>query len=85
MSPGDPSPIRTGSGYVVDLDAWSLDAVRFEDMVAEARRSKRSGDAAAAAATLLEAGRSWRGEVLADFPDSAFAEGVGPDHPAALR
>jgi predicted ATPase/DNA-binding SARP family transcriptional activator len=74
MASSEPSPIRTsGSSYAVDVDSWSLDAGRFEDMVADARRSRRSGDAAAAAATLLEAARLWRGDVLADFPDSTFA------------
>jgi predicted ATPase/DNA-binding SARP family transcriptional activator len=74
MARGEPSPIRTsGSSYIVDIGSCGFDAQRFEDEVADARRSRRSGDATKAAATLLDASSLWRGDVLADFPDSAFA------------
>jgi predicted ATPase/DNA-binding SARP family transcriptional activator len=68
------SPITTSSsGYVIDVDSCGFDAPRFERMVTDARVSRRDGDAEGAATTLVEAGRLWRGDVLADFPDSSFA------------
>ncbi len=72
--PDPASPITTSSsGYAIDVDSCGFDAWRFETMVTDARHSRRDGDTAGAATTLLEAGRLWRGDVLADFPDSAFA------------
>ncbi len=74
MAPDDASPLRTaGSGYLVDVGAGGFDVRAFEDKVADARRSRANGDSAAAADTLVEAGLMWRGDVLADFPGSAFA------------
>jgi predicted ATPase/DNA-binding SARP family transcriptional activator len=70
----DATPITTSaSGYVIDVSSCGFDARSFEEKVADARQSRGRGDAAGAVATLHEAGQLWRGEVLADFPDSAFA------------
>ena len=74
MAPAEASPLRTaGSGYLVDVGAGGFDARSFEAKVADARRARADGDTAGAAATLVEAGALWRGDVLADFPDSPFA------------
>ncbi|MGH9118352.1 MAG: BTAD domain-containing putative transcriptional regulator [Acidimicrobiales bacterium] len=60
-------------GYVADLDREQLDAGRFERSVAEASRTRRAGDTGGTVAILRAALDTWRGEVLADFPDSLFA------------
>ena len=50
---GAPSPIATkGNGYVLDLDAEAVDAVRFERLVGIGRARADVGDAAGASARL---------------------------------
>ena len=53
-------------GYRLEVAAATVDAVRFEELVAESRSSVAT-DPAAAAATLKAALELWRGDVLADL------------------
>jgi len=58
-----------GSGYRLAVVADDIDALRFEDLLAEARALDR----APAAAKLREALALWRGPALADFAYDDFA------------
>jgi len=60
-------------GYVLRVPAESLDASRFEVMVARAREGLRAGQHAQAAAGLREALSLWRGRPLADVPSDYLA------------
>ena len=78
IEPTDPTAshgvVRTvRQGYVVHLDGVQLDAWRFERSVAEANRARLAGDHRGTVAILRSALDLWRGDVLADFPDSLFA------------
>ncbi|GAB7047075.1 BTAD domain-containing putative transcriptional regulator [Catenuloplanes indicus] len=66
----------TPAGYVLELPADAVDAVRFERLVAEGRRELRAGRAAEAGAVLREALRLWRGAALADAADAPYAQGA---------
>ena len=60
-------------GYLLDLDPDSVDAVRFERLLAEARKDlvdERYGNAARQFAQALA---TWRGLPLADVPLETFA------------
>ncbi|MEV4630620.1 BTAD domain-containing putative transcriptional regulator [Micromonospora sp. NPDC049523] len=57
-------------GYLLRPDPGSVDAYRFQKLVAEARKT---GSPRARAAILADALALWRGSVLADFPDEDFA------------
>ncbi len=66
--------IRTvGAGYAVSLDTAVLDAVRFEQMLGEARTAVCTGDLALAASILRRALGLWRGDAYAEFADAEFA------------
>jgi DNA-binding SARP family transcriptional activator/tetratricopeptide (TPR) repeat protein len=54
-------------GYVLDLPADAVDAVRFEQRVVEGRASLTSGDFCTAELVLGEAVSVWRGSALAEF------------------
>jgi DNA-binding SARP family transcriptional activator len=60
-------------GYVLDVDPGSIDAVRFERLLAEARDAQQA-DPARAAARATEALALWRGDAFADFAYEAFAQ-----------
>jgi DNA-binding SARP family transcriptional activator/streptogramin lyase len=60
-------------GYVVTVGADDLDAVRFEQLVAEARALADAGDPAAAVDRFDSALDLWRGPVLADVIFESFA------------
>ena len=60
-------------GYVLEVDAGQVDALRFERLLGEGRRLLADGDPTAAAATLREALELWRGPALAEFADDPFA------------
>ncbi|MBW3663126.1 MAG: winged helix-turn-helix domain-containing protein [Actinobacteria bacterium] len=63
--------VTRGGGYVLDVPAERLDARRFEELLAVARRAV----APAAAASVLREGLAlWRGPALADFADAEFAQ-----------
>ena len=71
---GSPPTLTTRSpGYVLEVDAGQVDALRFERLLEEGRRSLAAGDPAAAAARLREALELWRGPALAEFADEPFA------------
>src|SRR5262249_43494016 len=61
-------------GYVLRIGPRSLDAERFEELLAAARGALDAGDAEAAAGTLEDALSLWRGPALADFRYAPFAE-----------
>ncbi len=66
---GDDFPLRTSAGgYLLDADAVSIDARRFEQTVDEAGRTV-SSDPAAAAAALREALAWWSGPAYAGLGD----------------
>ncbi|MDR7321283.1 MULTISPECIES: AfsR/SARP family transcriptional regulator [Catenuloplanes] len=66
----------TPAGYVLELPADAVDAVRFERLAAEGRRELRAGRAAEAGAVLRDALRLWRGAALADAADAPYAQGA---------
>lgn len=61
------------AGYVVRLAAGTLDAERFEALLAQARRLLTEGDASAARELLEQALALWRGPPLAEFRYDDFA------------
>jgi len=60
-------------GYIVRVSAETLDAARFEALVAAARDQADHGSPEQAAATLRQALRLWRGPALADIADAPIA------------
>jgi DNA-binding SARP family transcriptional activator len=63
-------------GYVLNVDAASVDALVFEEAVAGARRAAEGGRHAIAAARYREALELWKGTPLADLYDEPFAQGA---------
>jgi DNA-binding SARP family transcriptional activator len=61
---------REPGGYVVRVEPGRLDLERFEQLVAEARRSEPRERAA----RLREALACWRGPALVEFPSEPFAQ-----------
>ncbi|KAB8195404.1 tetratricopeptide repeat protein [Nonomuraea phyllanthi] len=61
-----------GSGYVIEVGADRLDALRFEELVGRARAAGRTGEAAE---HLRAALALWRGTPLADLPASPAWDG----------
>ncbi len=57
------------TGYRLKLATGELDALRFESLADEGRRSLSAGDPERAADLLAEALGLWRGPVLSDLPD----------------
>ncbi len=62
-------------GYLLSLERASVDAFRFEDEVAQARRDLDEGSAGVAAARLSEALRWWRGPVADGLAHATFLDG----------
>ncbi|MEU0554725.1 BTAD domain-containing putative transcriptional regulator [Dactylosporangium sp. NPDC006015] len=60
-------------GYLLAVDGEQIDAVRFAARAEAARQALGRGDLPAAERLLGEALGEWRGEVLADLADEAFA------------
>jgi predicted ATPase len=58
-------------GYT--LDAATVDAIQFEELLGAARGALRAGDARAAADTIAAALALWRGPALVGLPQSAWA------------
>ncbi|MEV7188900.1 AfsR/SARP family transcriptional regulator [Kitasatospora sp. NPDC093102] len=58
------------SGYLLTGPAEEVDALRFEALAARAEEHAGRGDDTEAIALLEEALRLWRGEALADLPDT---------------
>jgi DNA-binding SARP family transcriptional activator/tetratricopeptide (TPR) repeat protein len=59
-------------GYQLRLEPDDLDALSFEELVAQGRQSLAAGDPRRAAHVLAEALALWRGSALADVPPSAL-------------
>src|SRR5918994_4146843 len=75
---GSPPALATRPpGYVLEVDAGQVDALRFERLLGEGRAQLAEGDPAAAAETLREALELWRGPALAEFADDPFAAAEG--------
>ena len=73
-TPGQAPVIETRSpGYLLRADLETVDARRFEGLVAEARSYVGREDAAAAARSLHKALDLWRGPPLPDFTYDEFA------------
>ncbi|MFF2749691.1 BTAD domain-containing putative transcriptional regulator [Kitasatospora sp. NPDC058048] len=68
---GTPFELHTrDSGYLLAGPADEVDALRFEELTGAADRQAGHGDCATAVALLEGALRLWRGEALADLPDT---------------
>ena len=65
--------VRRPPGYILDIDPQSVDSVRFEQLLAEARDSQVS-DPARASARASDALALWRGDAYADFAFESFAQ-----------
>jgi DNA-binding SARP family transcriptional activator len=70
---GDDAILTRPPGYVLDVAPETIDAVRCERALEQARQALAGGDAEAASATLHDAAALWRGEPLADLVDAPFA------------
>ena len=66
--------VTTEAGYALAVDPDDMDAVRFEQLVAEGRRLLEEGDVEPASATLGEALELRRGEPLGEFAYAGFAD-----------
>ena len=73
--PADARIVTNGSGYALDLDPASLDATRFERLLAEGRAALRRDNGELAASLLDRALALWRGTAYADFAYEDFAHG----------
>jgi DNA-binding SARP family transcriptional activator/ABC-type transport system substrate-binding protein/DNA-binding beta-propeller fold protein YncE len=65
--------IRRGRGYLLRVEAGSLDLVCFEQQIEAGERALAEGRPAEAARLLREGLGLWRGEPLAEFSDEGFA------------
>src|SRR5207248_8093502 len=65
--------VMRGGGYVLDLPSDSVDAHRYEDLVATGRAAA-GDDPQRAVARFSEADALWRGDPLADFAYEEFAQ-----------
>ncbi len=71
---GPAAPLRhRPPGYSLTLEAATLDAAEFEQLVTAARTAAAAGDHAGALADLDAALALWRGDALAEFADDEFA------------
>ncbi len=71
---GDDVPlVARPPGYILDVDPQSVDSVRFEQLLAEARDSQ-AADPARASARASDALALWRGDAYADFAFESFAQ-----------
>jgi predicted ATPase/DNA-binding SARP family transcriptional activator len=66
--------ITSEAGYALSVQPDGMDAVRFEQLVAEGRQLLETGDVELASTTLAEALRLRRGEPLAEFAYAGFAD-----------
>lgn len=64
---------KSTTGYILRLDAASVDAAEFEGRVAEGASQLALGDVAAATSELRVALRLWRGGALQDVADRPWA------------
>ncbi|HYH34055.1 MAG TPA: BTAD domain-containing putative transcriptional regulator [Nocardioides sp.] len=75
-TPGAPATVLVNQapGYRILVPDEHLDAARFQALAQRGHDLLEAGAAAAAAETLGEALRLWRGPVLADFADAPFVQ-----------
>ncbi len=59
-------------GWVLDLAPSAVDALRFHDLAAQARRQRQQGDVVAASSGLADALALWRGAALVDLVDAGY-------------
>ena len=73
----DPDALATQRpGYVLRVPRSAVDALRFADLITEARRAAERDAATQAHATYAQALALWRGPALADFSSSRAASAV---------
>jgi predicted ATPase/DNA-binding SARP family transcriptional activator len=75
---GRDAVVRTGSGYVLTVDASGVDATRLEQLVQEGRSASRHGEHRTAAEHFVSAVGLIRGPPLVDVLDHRFAHEAGP-------
>jgi DNA-binding SARP family transcriptional activator len=66
--------VTTAGGYMLDVDPQQIDAFRFQTLVSEGQGALAEAAYARASARLRAALALWRGEALADFAYSSFAQ-----------
>lgn len=66
--------VTRGHGYMLRLAGAELDAITFNRLVTDARRSREAGDVAGPADALERALALWRGDALEDFASWSFAQ-----------
>ena len=71
---GTSAIVTSESGYALAISPADLDAVHFEDLVAEGHRLSGEGEIARASAVLGDALRLRRGEPLSEFAYAGFAD-----------
>jgi DNA-binding SARP family transcriptional activator len=71
---GDGLLLTRGSGYVLRLEPDTVDVNRFEELLAEGRRTLRRGDAEEAGNLLRRALDLWRGPPLGELGFESFAQ-----------
>ena len=67
------SVVTTGGGYTLQVDPGSVDAMRFEQAVHQARQRQRVGDQSLAASILQEGLGLWRGRPCPDLTEHSWA------------
>jgi class 3 adenylate cyclase len=73
---GDSAPlVARPPGYLLEVDASSIDSLRFERLLEKARGALDSGEHEPAAEWVRAALALWRGPALADFTYEPFAQG----------
>jgi DNA-binding SARP family transcriptional activator len=70
---GDEVLVTRPPGYLLRVDPAAVDAVRFDDLLAQGREEAARGDHHQAAVTLRDALGLWRGPALADVADAPAA------------
>ena len=73
LGPGGGLHTRAG-GYVLDLEASTLDSERFEELLEQGKGQREAGNSEEAAITIREALALWRGPALAEFTYEDFAQ-----------
>ena len=76
--------IRRDRGYLLRVEAGSLDLVRFEQQIEAGERALAEGHPAEGARLLKEGLGLWRGEPLAEFSDEGFARAEAAGQGARL-
>ena len=67
------SVVTTGGGYALQVGPGSVDAMRFQQAVDEARQHQQAGDASSAASVLQEGLGLWRGRPCPELTEHSWA------------